>query len=154
MLIDLQEWLSMRITSFLLVVTASLAVVFLNVASLRAQTLASVALTGQVGSAEEGAMEGVLVSAKRVSSTITVTVVSDSVGRYSFPRSRLEPGQYSLRIRAVGYELDDPGAVEIASGSAASVDLKLRRAKDLASQITNAEWILSMPGKLEHARQR
>ena len=44
--------------------------------------------------------------------TITITVASDQNGRYSFPRNRLEAGQYSLRIRAVGYELDDPGAVE------------------------------------------
>jgi hypothetical protein len=35
------------------------------------------ALAGAVSSAEEGMMEGVLVSARRVGSTITVTVVSD-----------------------------------------------------------------------------
>ena len=37
-------------------------------------------------------MEGVLVSAKRADSTMTVTVATDAQGRYSFPRSRLEPG--------------------------------------------------------------
>ena len=42
-------------------------------------------LTGKVTSAEEGAMEGVLVSAKKTGSTITVTVVSDATGRYSLP---------------------------------------------------------------------
>ena len=43
------------------------------------------ALGGQVTSAEEGAMEGVLVSAKRAGSNMTITVVSDEKGRYSFP---------------------------------------------------------------------
>ena len=49
------------------------------------------ALTGQVTSAEEGPMEGVLVSAKRAGSTITVTVATDAAGRYSFPAWKLEP---------------------------------------------------------------
>src|SRR5215831_5561918 len=66
------------------------------------------ALSGKVASQQEGAMEGVLVSAKRAGSTMTVTVVSDGQGRYSFPRERLTPGNYSVRIRAVGYELANP----------------------------------------------
>jgi streptogramin lyase len=107
---------------------------------------APAALTGTVSSTEEGAMEGVLVSAKRDGATITVTVDSDDHGRYSFPRNRLEPGHYSLRIRAVGYELDGPASADIAAGKAATADLKLRKAKDLAAQLTNTEWLLSMPG--------
>jgi carboxypeptidase family protein/uncharacterized protein DUF2442 len=70
-------------------------------------------LSGRVTSAEEGPMEGVLVSAKRTGSTITVTVVSDAQGRYAFPATKLEPGPYALRIRAVGYDLDTPAAVDI-----------------------------------------
>ena len=65
------------------------------------------ALSGVVSSAEEGAMEGVLVSAKKAGSTITVTVVSDKQGHYSFPASKLEPGKYSLKVRAVGFDIDD-----------------------------------------------
>jgi virginiamycin B lyase len=49
---------------------------------------AQAALTGLVSSGEEGAMEGVLVSAKREGSTITTTVVTDAQGRYSFPAAR------------------------------------------------------------------
>src|SRR4051794_28221885 len=71
------------------------------------------ALTGQVSSKEEGAMEGVLVSAKRAGSTITLTVVSDAQGRYSFPAARLAPGQYALKVRAAGFELEKPGTVEV-----------------------------------------
>ena len=41
-------------------------------------------------------MEGVLVSAKKAGSTVTITVVSDAQGNYSFPAAKLEPGQYSV----------------------------------------------------------
>ena len=55
----------------------------------------SAPLSGQVSSAEEGAMEGVLVSAKKEGSTITTTVVTNDKGQFSFPAGRLEPGKYS-----------------------------------------------------------
>src|SRR3954469_12227847 len=70
------------------------------------------ALTGKVTSAEENAMEGVLVSAKKAGSNITTTVVTDSQGVYRFPRARLEAGQYAMRIRAAGYDLDGRMAAE------------------------------------------
>jgi hypothetical protein len=41
------------------------------------------ALAGQVTSAQEGAMEGVLVSVKRNGATITITVSSDHEGHFS-----------------------------------------------------------------------
>jgi streptogramin lyase len=103
-------------------------------------------LAGQVSSGEEGAMEGVLVSAKRDGTTITVTVVSDKQGRYSFPAGRLESGRYSLRVRAAGYDLDAPAGADVAANASATVDLKLRKTEDLASQLSNGEWIASMPG--------
>src|SRR5438270_771111 len=107
---------------------------------------APTALTGEVASGEGGAMEGVLVSAKTVGSTVTVTVVSDAQGRYRFPASKLAPGRYELGIRAVGFELDGPRAVDLAPRTLTVVDLKLRKAGDLAKQLTNAEWLMSMPG--------
>ena len=105
-----------------------------------------VALAGQVRSAEEGLMEGVLVSAKRADSTVTVTVVSDAQGRYSFPQNRLAPGRYAIRVRAVGFDVEDPGAVNIAAERTSTVNLTLNPAKDLSAQLTNAEWLSSMPG--------
>jgi virginiamycin B lyase len=103
-------------------------------------------LTGKVASAEDGAMEGVLVSAKRDGATVTVTVVTDKQGRYSFPAGRLEPGHYSLRVRAVGYDLDSPATADVTANTSATVDLKLRKTEDLASQLSNGEWIASVPG--------
>ncbi len=103
------------------------------------------ALAGQVTSAEEGPMEGVLVSARKQSSTITVTVVTDAKGQYSFPADRLDPGHYAIAIRAVGYNLDGPTAVDVA-GVGARADIKLAKTKNLANQLSNAEWLISAPG--------
>src|SRR5262249_27530198 len=117
---------------------------------LRAETQAPSALTGVVTSAEEGAMEGVLVSAKNVDSTITVTVVSDASGHYRFPETRLAPGRYALRIKAVGYDLGTTRDVEVnvqgKPGAAATADLTLVKTRDLAAQLSNAEWLASFPG--------
>ncbi|MGB6251816.1 MAG: carboxypeptidase regulatory-like domain-containing protein [Bradyrhizobium sp.] len=103
------------------------------------------ALSGTVTAGSE-ALEGVLVSARKSGSTVTVTVVSGKDGRYSFPATKLEPGAYSLRIRAVGYDLDGPTEASVATGQTTTADLMLRATKDLASQLTNAEWLASMPG--------
>ncbi len=112
-------------------------------------------LTGLVSSADEATMEGVLVSATRAGSNVTVTVVSGADGRYGFPANRLGPGQYSLAIRAVGYELDQPAgsensievrALDAAQPEATTRDIRLRKTADLAAQLSNAEWLESIPG--------
>jgi virginiamycin B lyase len=103
-------------------------------------------LSGQVTSAEEGAMEGVLVNAKKDGSSITVSVVTNQQGRFSFPAGRLESGHYALSIRATGYDLEGPNAADVASGTPADVDLRLRKTRNLSKQLTNAEWMMSMPG--------
>ncbi len=104
------------------------------------------ALVGQVSSQEEGPMEGVVVSAKKDGSTITVSVISDNKGHYSFPASRLEPGHYTLKIRAVGYNLSAPATADLAAQKTTTADLSLVKTKNLVPQMTNAEWLLSMPG--------
>jgi virginiamycin B lyase len=103
------------------------------------------ALAGQVTSDAEGAMEGVVVSAKKIGSTVMVSVISDAKGHYGFPANRLEPGPYAITIRAAGYDLGATKADVLADRSA-TVDLKLAKTKNLAAQLSNAEWIASMPG--------
>src|SRR5215470_12466048 len=58
------------------------------------------ALTGIVSSEAEGKMEGVVVTAQRPGSIVQISVTTDAEGRYSFPRNRLEPGEYALSTRA------------------------------------------------------
>ena len=114
--------------------------------SSRAQAQTAAVLSGRVSSAKEGPMEGVVVSAKREGSTIAVSVVTDDKGRFSFPAAKLEPGRYALKIRAIGYELDGARETEVKAGATATADLTLGPAKNLAAQLTNAEWLASMPG--------
>ena len=133
----------------LLFTSAMSLILFQGVPSAHAGSPAVAALMGRVTSQEEGAMEGVVVSAKKDGSTITVSVVSDKQGVYSFPVNRLGPGHYSLKIRAVGYDLDGVGTADIGEHKTATADLKLSKTKDVASQLTNAEWIMSMPGTEE-----
>ena len=104
-------------------------------------------LSGQVSSAEEGAMEGVLVSAQVKGSTITTTVVSDAKGAYAFPAGRLTPGEYAVRIRAAGYDLSGPSTIKI--DAASKLDIKLVKTGDLGAQLTNSEWMESVPGTLQ-----
>jgi streptogramin lyase len=103
------------------------------------------ALTGQVSSVEEGAMEGVLVSAQKDGSTIRTTVVTDAQGRYAFPAGRLDAGSYQISVRAVGYELDGSAAAAVETSKPSSHDLKLKKTGNLAAQLTNADWMASLP---------
>ena len=63
-----------------------------------ARAQAGIALTGRVNSEQEGPMEGVVVTARKEGSTISVSVVSDDTGRYNFPAAKLESGDYALKI--------------------------------------------------------
>src|SRR5207244_4315992 len=86
------------------------------------------ALTGTVTSQAEGAMEGVIVGAKKVGSTITTWVVSNAQGQFSFPRDRMEPGKYAISIRAVGYEVPKPSVDVTAQPTQLDLQLKVGRA--------------------------
>lgn len=103
-------------------------------------------LSGTVSSDKEGPMEGVVVSVKKAGSTVTTSVATDEKGRFSFPAGRLEPGQYALGIRAIGYDLDGPRSADVAAGKAESVDIRLAPTRNLPKQMSNAEWFLSFPG--------
>ncbi len=109
-------------------------------------------LLGIVTSQEEGPMEGVLVSAQAPGSPITITVVSDAKGNYAFPGNKIGPGRYAVRIRAAGYDLEGPAAVLVADRPDTQ-HIRLRKTVDLAAQLSNAEWMASMPGTPQEKRQ-
>jgi virginiamycin B lyase len=120
------------------------------VALLRAQTSSHTALTGKVISQAEGMMEGVLVGAKKAGSTITTWVVSNSQGQYSFPRDRMESGQYAISMRAVGYDLPKT-SVEV-TAQPTRLDLQLNKVtatSKLVMQLSNGELLMSVPGTAE-----
>jgi hypothetical protein len=133
--------------------TAALSLFFVAADLTGAEYSVGVALMGQVSSKEEGPMEGVLVSAKKDGSTIPITVVTDQQGRYSFPSAKVGPGRYAIKIRAVGYDLEGPKAVEVGPEKTATADLALRKAKNIVPQLTNAEWLASIPGTEDQKKQ-
>jgi len=112
--------------------------------AVRAEGLA--ALTGLVSSEAEGRMEGVVVTASQAKSIVRVSVTTDAEGRYSFPASHLKPGEYTLAIRAVGYDMVSPAKATVSSIEPATADIKLKKTKNLAGQLNNAEWMMSFPG--------
>jgi virginiamycin B lyase len=147
---------AMRLKAILLVsVAGSIPLLTQTVLPALAQIAAALsghALSGQVSSAKEGPMEGVIVSAKKDGSTITVSVVSDDKGHFSFPASRLDPGHYAISIRATGYDLDGPKDTTVAAGQEDKIDVALKPTRNLGAQLTNAEWLMSMPGTDDQKR--
>src|ERR1700733_14050674 len=117
--------------------------------SARGQTSAKAALSGVASSEAEGPMEGVLVSAKQLGANISFTVVSDKQGRYSFAPNELPAGQYKLSVRAVGYDLSQAELTVEVGRQATTADLTLKKSHDLASQLSSAEWLMSVPGTSE-----
>ena len=112
------------------------------------------ALTGTVSSEAEGKMEGVVVTARRPGSIVQVSVTTDAEGRYSFPRNRLDTGRIHAqhprgRLR---HRLPDQGdrgerkrSRRPTSGS--------KKTRNLAGQLTNAEWMMSVPGTEDQKAQ-
>src|SRR4029077_19017734 len=90
----------MRMTRSVLIATTAFFSVGLALGSTPAALAADAALTGKVTSAEEGAMEGVVVSARKAGSTIRISVITGAQGQFSFPATKLDPGSYTISIRA------------------------------------------------------
>jgi virginiamycin B lyase len=117
--------------------------------SARAERREPTVLEGQVASANDGPMEGVVVTARKDGARFSVSVISNRSGHYRFPPGRLDPGRYSLQARAIGYLVDQPANVDVASGRSTSANLALRKTPNVAAQMSDTEWLISLPGKRE-----
>jgi virginiamycin B lyase len=73
-------------------------------------------------------------------------VVSDDKGQFSFAAAKIEPGSYTLTIRAAGYSLVGPKTIEVAEGKGATADIKLAKVRNPVAQLSNTEWLMSVPG--------
>jgi streptogramin lyase len=133
----------------MLSLTAGAAVVLLHPATETVWAQDRAVLTGTVSSDAEGNMEGVVVTARKPGSIVQVSVTTDAQGRYAFPENRLEPGEYTISIRAAGYDISSPSNAIVDPESSTTTDIKLNKTKNLASQLTNAEWMMSIPGTEE-----
>ncbi len=103
-------------------------------------------ISGYVSSSVEGPMEGVIVSAKRKDSTITISVVTNDKGFYTFPSEKIAAGRYEITTRATGYDQRQPITISIGTVASAKRNIQLESTKNLDLQLTNAEWMASMPG--------
>jgi virginiamycin B lyase len=133
-------------SKLMLGITASAAAMLLSPTTQMVLAQDQAALTGTVSSDAEGNMEGVVVTAKKPNSIVQVSVTTDAQGRYTFPEKRLDPGEYTISIRAVGYEIKLPTTATVESEKTTTTDIKLKQTKNLAGQLTNAEWMMSIPG--------
>ena len=87
-----------------------------------------------------------LVGARKAGSTIATWVVTNAQGDYRFPRERMEPGEYTIRVRAVGYKLPATSVDVAAHGTKLDLQLqKVTRATELGMQLSNTEWLMSVP---------
>src|SRR5437899_9169004 len=130
-----------RIVLGVAIAAAAISVLVQSSRLIGAEESTRITLAGHVSSIEDGPMEGVVVSAKQDGSTVTISVVSDEQGRYSYPSTKVAPGRYAIRIRAVGYELEGPKSVEGGTDNTATADLTPRDSKNIFGQLTNAEWL-------------
>ena len=76
----------MKLRALFLAIAIFFVVVYFQTAPGRAETSPSAALSGMVSSVEEGPMEGVLVGAKKVGSTITTRWSAMSTASIGSPR--------------------------------------------------------------------
>ncbi len=136
-------------SKLMLSLTASVAVMLSHPLTQTVLAQGQAALTGTVSSDAEGKMEGVIVTASKPGSIVEVSVTSDAQGRYAFPENRLDAGEYTISIRAVGYDIDSPAKATVAPEATTTADIKLKKTKNLASQLSNAEWMMSIPGTEE-----
>src|SRR5262252_914202 len=136
-------------SKLMLILTASVAVMLSHPSTQTIWAQGQAALTGIVSSDAEGNMEGVVITASKPGSIVEVSVTTDARGRFTFPESRLEPGEYAIGIRAVGYDIDSSTKATVAPETTTTANIRLKRTEDLAGQLTNAEWMMSIPGTEE-----
>ena len=74
-------------------------------------------------------------------------MVSNAKGEFSFPANKLARRRLcAQRSRPRATTSTGPKSVTLAGGKPASLDVKLVKTKNLAAQLSNLEWILSVPG--------
>jgi virginiamycin B lyase len=83
------------------------------------------ALTGVIKDPAGAPYRGAFVRAQNLQSKITVNVMSDGQGRYRI--ANLPPGDYDVRVTAVGYKSEPRRDVKLAAGDSSSLDFALQQ---------------------------
>lgn len=127
-----------------IIVTVLAAVVSVVNAKSAPDQQSGVLLSGSVKSDSGTKLEGVTVSTRADSATITTSVFTDDEGNFYFPR--MAAGKYRVWAQAEGYEA---GKAEISlSGALTRQDFRLATLKDsqdVVKQMTGQEYVTSLP---------
>jgi len=83
-------------------------------------------ISGTVKAPDGEGLPGAFVRAQNGQTKITFAVLSDPQGKYRM--HDLPPGDYVLRVKAVGYKGDPRPGVKVAAGQSQSLDFRCRRA--------------------------
>ena len=119
--------------------------------ALSGTTCASAAtLTGTVTGPDGKPFRGAFVQARNLKTRITVSVLSDSAGRYHV--DNLPAGDYRLGLRAIGFQADPRGGIVLDAGQSLAQDLALKQDRVRWSDISmhqGRKLLPEAPGKTE-----
>jgi streptogramin lyase len=107
-------------------------------------------LVGSIRAADGTALEGVVVSARAIGSSITTSVFTDERGDYAFPP--LATGSYEVWAQAAGY---GAGRARVAIESMRSMrqSFTLNTIADPTLQLTPSEWLAALPEDTKEQRR-
>ena len=92
-------------------------------------------ITGTVKGPDGTPFRGAFVQAQNVKNRITVNVLSDKTGRYHV--EDLPAGEYTVRIKAVGYKVDPHTGVNLTADQNATFDFALQKGTVHWNEISN-----------------
>jgi virginiamycin B lyase len=82
-------------------------------------------ISGTVAGPDGKAFRGAFVQARHLATKMTVSVLSDSAGRYRI--ENLPAGDYRLQLRAIGFRADPKSGIALAADQTLSQDLALQQ---------------------------
>jgi virginiamycin B lyase len=139
-----------RVLSCSAVLALAICVTLCVSAAPRSSSSGEASLKGIVKSSLGAPLEGVAVSARADTKTITTTVFTGKDGTYSFPP--LPEGNYQLWAQAIGF-VADRAVVSISTKQIARKNLTLKPTTDFSAQLTSVEWMDSLPAATPEDRR-
>src|SRR6266699_1298012 len=105
--------------------SASRVVAFAILAIVFSSLVQAATVTGNVKGPDATPFEGAFVQAINAKTHISVSVLTDKQGRYRV--ENLPPGEYQVRIRAVGFAADPRSAVNLTADQNVSFEFALQK---------------------------
>ena len=107
-------------------------------------------LVGAVRTADAKPLEGVVVSARALNSTITRSVFTDEGGEFFFPA--LDSGTYQVWAQATGFDAAR-AEVTLEPSRTKRQAFTMKPLADITMQLMGSEWLLSLPSATKEQRR-